>query len=119
MANAPADPKIPGREPVSGHQGGIVGFLSEEDLRTTMATGEPPIRLGSSAVAFRGLRVDDGHGAQVGWFLSGDLGFVSIAEVANPQRLAEIEAAWQRDQADHARDVEALGPVPETPADGG
>lgn len=98
----PAVEVPPGLEPVAGDRGQIVGYLRVEDERRVLEEGEPPLQLGSSDVAFRGLEVVDADGAQVGWFLSGDLGFVALEEVADPEQLAAIEATWLADQADAA-----------------
>ena len=98
----PTEPP-PGMDPVSGHDGQIVGYLSQADQRAVMERGEPRVQLGASAVAFHGLTVVDAAGAQVGWLLAGDVGFVSLDEVRDPDRLAEIEATWLRDQQDQNR----------------
>lgn len=98
----PAVEVPPGLEPVAGDRGQIVGYLRVEDERRVLEEGEPPLQLGSSDVAFRGLEVVDADGAQVGWFLSGDLGFVALEEVDDPEQLAAIEATWLADQADAA-----------------
>lgn len=90
----PTEPVPEGLTPVSGPGGGIVGYLRVEDERAVLDAGEPAIQLGASAVDFRGLPVVDRQGEQVGWFLSGDLGFVATAEVDDPDRLAAIEATW-------------------------
>ncbi|MEZ5138276.1 MAG: hypothetical protein R2711_05785 [Acidimicrobiales bacterium] len=99
--------QIPGMTPVVDHQGRFAGYLPDAASQQALAEGEPAARLGDSELEVRAMVVVDADGEQVGWFLSGDVGFVSLEEVADPERRAEIEATWQADRAASAAASEA------------
>lgn len=80
---------------VIGHDGKPAGYLEEEN-----PIGDQPLTLGASSTAFRGLvvRSERGGGDVVGYLLTGDPGFVSVDEVADPASLSRIEQVWAADQ---------------------
>lgn len=93
-----------GLTPVSGPTGAVVGYLRDQDLRRALDVGEPVVELGSGDVVFRGFEVVDLDGELVGWFLSGDNGFVSLAQVHDPEAFSAITEIWQREQAEAAEE---------------
>lgn len=99
-------PTPPGMTAVSGSEGHIVGFLRNRDMDGALVSGEPELGLRAEGIDLRGLEVVDATGALIGYFLSGDTGFVSLEQIRQPGELGRIARQWAADQH------EASAPVP-------
>ena len=86
-----------GYQAVSAAGGATAGYLAIADLDRAIAVGEPVLDIGTGAYEIRGFRVTDAQGELVGYFLVGDAGFVTLAQVADP---ADADEYGRQQQAE-------------------
>ena len=69
-----------------------------------MTDGPPLLDIGTGEVPVRGFEVHDGT-ELVGYFIPGDVGFISAATASNPQAVDELVESDDALTQDEARDL--------------
>lgn len=98
-----------GDVPISGPGGRIVGSVDAADWAAATATGPPVLDIGTGAVEVRGFEVRDRSGKLVGYFLPGDIGFLTTDQAADAEAVdARVRADAPLSQAEAKALLEKL-----------
>jgi len=84
---------------IAGADGEALGYVKTSALDNAILEGEPRLRLGSGTFEAKGYEVESLDGRLIGYFLSGNTGFVPLATARDEKSMDAILAARERELA--------------------